>query len=67
MNRWGDGIMAKALAELMLQPKKPWSDPDRAKFHMDKYRQYRSEAVKERMAEYQGVDYRVSMRPGRFF
>ena len=37
LNRWQDGIVAKAKAYLMMLPKRPWSDPQRAQLCMQQF------------------------------
>lgn len=57
-DRWGDGIMAKAKSDLMMQPKKPYGDRNLAVKYLGDYKNYVVDAKREKVCKFKQVNMR---------
>lgn len=58
-DRWGDAVMSKAKADLMMQPKKSYSDRQLASKYLGDYSIYIQDARREKMCKFKQSDIRI--------
>lgn len=62
MEKWAEALINGAKASLMIQPKKTWSDPDRARLFAFEYDRYKALAIREKTTEHKQQNMMVQSR-----
>jgi hypothetical protein len=63
LDRYSEALMAGTLSKLMLEPKKPWTNPERGIMYRDLYSEKKSLARREIDAEHKSVDITMTFQP----